>query len=118
MRPGASDRRRHGGASPHAARPRRGGDNVSATTSSKTEAVLLPAAGSRRPVPRPRRRGLLQFGHWWWALPGILMVLAIHYVATAAGAVFAFTNWSGIGDFDWIGLQNFEAIFTDPSKLL
>ncbi|MGC5077103.1 carbohydrate ABC transporter permease [Agrococcus sp. DT81.2] len=91
---------------------------MSATTTSKTEAVLLPADGGRRPVPRPRRKGLLQFGHWWWALPGILMVLAIHYVATAAGGVFAFTNWSGIGEFDWVGLENFEAIFTDPSKLL
>jgi raffinose/stachyose/melibiose transport system permease protein len=38
-------------------------------------------------------------GHWWWALPGIVLVIAIHYVATGIGGFFAFTNWTGIGSF-------------------
>jgi raffinose/stachyose/melibiose transport system permease protein len=91
------------------------------TPQSETELVVLPGRGKgrrRTTDAAPRRSGLLQFGHWWWALPGILLVLAIHYVATAAGGVFAFTNWSGIGAFDWIGVDNFVKIFQDPSKLL
>lgn len=81
-----------------------------------TERVVLPT--SRRRLSRVRRRqGVLKFGYWWWALPGIVFVLAIHYVATAAGGVFAFTNWSGIGAFDWIGLDNFVKIFSDPTKV-
>jgi len=64
---------------------------------------------------RPRRsRPLISYGRWWWALPAILMVLLIHYVATAGGAVYAFTDWTGIGDFDFIGLENFRRIFEDP----
>jgi raffinose/stachyose/melibiose transport system permease protein len=59
----------------------------------------------------------LQFGHWWWALPGITLVIAIHYAATGIGGFFAFTNWTGIGAFKLVGWQNFEAIFSDPTKL-
>jgi raffinose/stachyose/melibiose transport system permease protein len=81
-----------------------------------------PASGSRRPsdggARRTRARSLLKLGHWWWALPGILMVAAIHYAATGVGASFAFTNWSGIGAFEWIGLRNFQRIFSDPTKIL
>nr|WP_274636095.1 sugar ABC transporter permease [Microbacterium bovistercoris] len=90
-------------------------------TESETERVVLPRKRTRRPArgtARPRRAGLLRFGHWWWALPGILMVLGIHYAATTAGGVFAFTDWSGLGSFHWIGFDNFRKIFQDPSKLL
>ncbi|TAJ48165.1 MAG: sugar ABC transporter permease [Herbiconiux sp.] len=64
----------------------------------------------------PRRSRQLSFGHWWWALPGIVMVLAIHYVATSIGGFFAFTDWSGIGSFAFVGLDNFVKIFSDPTK--
>lgn len=91
------------------------------TRQSETELVVLPGAGRsrrRRSPAAPRRSGLATFGHWWWALPGVVLVIAIHYVATSAGAVFAFTDWSGIGAFHWIGFENFAKIFRDPSKLL
>jgi raffinose/stachyose/melibiose transport system permease protein len=80
-------------------------------------------AARRRSTPgagngvRPRRPVLLKYGHWWWALPGIVMVLAIHYAATAIGGFFAFTNWTGIGSFEWVGLDNFVKIFKDSSKI-
>ncbi|MEV6638126.1 sugar ABC transporter permease [Actinoplanes sp. NPDC051470] len=75
------------------------------------------------PADRPRRRidgerrKVHTIGRWWWALPGALLVIAMHYGATAVGGSFAFTNWSGIGSFEWIGLGNFERIFDDPTKL-
>ncbi len=75
------------------------------------------AAGGGTPS-RPRRpRPLISYGRWWWALPAVAMVLLIHYVATAGGAVYAFTDWTGIGDFDFIGLDNFRRIFEDPTVL-
>jgi raffinose/stachyose/melibiose transport system permease protein len=67
---------------------------------------------------RPRNgRPLVRYGYWWWALPAILMVLAIHYVATAGGAFYAFTDWTGIGDFEFIGLENFQRIFENPALI-
>ncbi len=81
-----------------------------------------PAVRARRPEGGGRRKarsnGLLKLGHWWWALPGMLMVAAIHYVATGVGGFYAFTNWSGIGSFEWVGLRNFDRIFADPAKLV
>lgn len=93
---------------------------MTGTMYSETEALIVPTRtrrGRRRDVA-PRRPGLLKFGHWWWALPGILLVLAIHYVATTIGGFFAFTDWSGIGSFSWIGLDNFVAILNDPTQVL
>jgi len=91
---------------------------MTGTVESETELVVLPKKEGRRPAgQQPRRPGLMKFGHWWWALPGIILVVAIHYVATAIGGFFAFTDWSGIGDFSWIGLDNFVRIFQDPSKI-
>jgi raffinose/stachyose/melibiose transport system permease protein len=91
---------------------------MTGTVESDTALVVLPKTNGRGPgAQRQRRPGLLKFGHWWWALPGIVLVIAIHYVATAIGGFFAFTDWSGIGDFSWVGLDNFIKIFQDPSKV-
>lgn len=85
----------------------------------ETELVVIPKDTGRRRSSRPatRRPGLLKFGHWWWALPGILLVIGIHYAATTVGGFFAFTNWTGLGAFDLVGLANFEKIFSDPTKI-
>ncbi|MBN9171614.1 MAG: sugar ABC transporter permease [Microbacterium sp.] len=94
---------------------------MTATTQSETETLVVPRRGKRTAGPggdiRPRRPGLLKFGHWWWALPGVLLVIAVHYVATGIGGFFAFTNWTGIGDWTWIGFRNFVKIFQDPTKI-
>jgi raffinose/stachyose/melibiose transport system permease protein len=85
----------------------------------ETEAVIVPRRRrGGRALGEPRRSGLLKFGHWWWALPGIVVVIVIHYVATSIGGFFAFTDWSGIGTFSFVGIDNFIDIFGDPSKLL
>ncbi|HEU4347656.1 MAG TPA: sugar ABC transporter permease [Actinoplanes sp.] len=76
-----------------------------------------PAAGGGTTSRSRRRRSLISYGHWWWALPAVLMVLLVHYVATAGGAFYAFTNWTGIGDFDFVGIDNFRRIFDDPTLL-
>jgi raffinose/stachyose/melibiose transport system permease protein len=76
-----------------------------------------PAAGGGTTSRSRRRRSLISYGHWWWALPAVLMVLLVHYVATAGGAFYAFTDWTGIGDFDFVGIDNFRRIFDDPTLL-
>ncbi|MGC5171919.1 carbohydrate ABC transporter permease [Microbacterium sp. DT81.1] len=82
-----------------------------------TRTLTVPPRARRTPPPRDRRKPLLQFGHWWWALPAIVLVIAVHYVATLTGGFFAFTNWTGLGDWEFIGLDNFVRIFNDPQLL-
>ena len=71
------------------------------------------AGGGRTSRPR-RNRPLIRYGYWWWALPAIVAVLLIHYIATAGGAYYAFTDWTGIGDYNFVGLENFQRIFDNP----
>ena len=82
-----------------------------------TPTLTVPPRARRTPPPRSRRRPLIQFGHWWWALPAIVLVIAVHYLATLTGGFFAFTNWTGLGDWEFIGVDNFVRIFNDPQLL-
>jgi len=88
--------------------------------STATERILTSGRGDRRvrrdhTAPEPRR--LIRFGSWWWALPAITLMVGAIYLATATGAFYAFTNWKGLGDFDFAGLDNFARIFTDPKMV-
>lgn len=83
-----------------------------------TRTLTVPPKARRTPPPRRSRRALISYGHWWWALPAIVFVIGVHYAATLTGGFFAFTNWTGLGDFDFIGLANFERIFSDPLLVL
>jgi raffinose/stachyose/melibiose transport system permease protein len=78
-----------------------------------TRTLTVPPKARRTPPPRPRKQ-LISYGHWWWALPAVVLVILVHYAATLTGGFFAFTNWTGLGDWEFIGLDNFERIFNDP----
>ena len=53
---------------------------------------------------------------WIWVLPAVAVVLAFRYVATGAGTWYAFTDWDGLSDATWVGLDNFREIFEDPAS--
>ena len=53
---------------------------------------------------------------WLWVVPAVAVVLAFRYVATGAGTWYAFTDWDGLGDATWIGLDNFREILDDPAS--
>lgn len=73
------------------------------------------AAHGRRQTlaSRRRSRGPRQVP-WLWALPALVFLLGIIYIADAAGAWYAFTDWSGTSaSAKFIGLDNFREIFQD-----
>jgi raffinose/stachyose/melibiose transport system permease protein len=68
------------------------------------------AGGQRSPlrVRRRRRRGVPLL----WAVPGLALAVALHFVAVGAGAWYAFTDWNGISaTANWVGLRNFRDLF-------
>jgi raffinose/stachyose/melibiose transport system permease protein len=75
------------------------------TDRSKRDRRRDPESGRRHGVPG------------WWAIPGVAVVLALIYVPTALGSFYAFTDWKGIGGWNWVGLANFKAIFNDEELL-
>ena len=69
-----------------------------------TRTLTVPPEARRTPRKHDRgRKPLISYGHWWWALPAIVLVIGVHYAATLTGGFFAFTNWTGLGDWKFIG---------------
>jgi raffinose/stachyose/melibiose transport system permease protein len=90
------------------------------TTTADAESGIAASARGSGGGARPRRQKsgtLIRYGRWWWALPAVSMVLGVHYIATAIGASYAFTDWTGIGDFHYVGLDNFRRIWDDPNLI-
>ena len=44
--------------------------------------------------------------------PGLVIALIGHFAAPLAGAMYAFTDFKGIGSYNFVGLQNFVEIFS------
>ncbi|HVN11383.1 MAG TPA: sugar ABC transporter permease [Kineosporiaceae bacterium] len=85
------------------------------TTTHGYTGTIEPAAEAKSTPGRGRGHGYrIGYGHWWWALPAVLLMLALIYATTASGAFYAFTNWTGVGSFDFVGLKNFTTIFKTP----
>ena len=74
------------------------------------------AARTRR-APQRRSRRAREPGIWF-ALPAIAVYLVIVIYPSLAGAVYAFTDWSGVGGgAKFVGLDNFKQLFTDDQSL-
>ena len=82
-------------------------------TTTETRAELLPHAAAR---PLPPRRGRAGGPALWFALPALAVYALIVLYPSLAGAVYAFTGWSGIGGAKWVGLDNFRTLFSDAQS--
>jgi raffinose/stachyose/melibiose transport system permease protein len=66
---------------------------------------------------RAARSGLVGYGYWWWTVPALVLTGAVIYLSTASGAFYAFTNWTGLGPFSFVGVANFVKVFQTPQLL-
>jgi multiple sugar transport system permease protein len=70
-----------------------------------------PLGGRRTPLGRRSRNSLTAF---WFLLPA-LVILAVFVAWPMVSALrLSFTDASGFGSVDWVGLENYARIFTDP----
>ena len=44
-------------------------------------------------------------------LPGLIFILLGHFVAPFFGAIYAFTDFTGLGSYHFVGIKNFKEIF-------
>ncbi len=87
-----------------------------ATTSPK-KSGLNRGPGRKPGASALKHKSLVVHGSWWWAFPGLAAVIAVHYIATFLGAGYAFTDFTGIGDANWVGFDNFGRILQDYEVL-
>jgi raffinose/stachyose/melibiose transport system permease protein len=52
---------------------------------------------------------------WWFAAPALLVYAVVVLYPSGAGVVYAFTDWTGIGDWSFIGLDNFATLWNDEA---
>ncbi|GAA4715587.1 carbohydrate ABC transporter permease [Phytohabitans rumicis] len=54
---------------------------------------------------------------WLFVAPALLVYAAIVIYPSVAGVVYAFTDWTGIGDWSFVGLRNFDTLLHDDQSL-
>lgn len=68
--------------------------------------------------PRRRYRGYAQTV-WWFVLPAAAFYIFAVIVPSVQGSAYAFTDWDGVSpEKNWVGLDNFFAIFQDPNGVI
>jgi raffinose/stachyose/melibiose transport system permease protein len=77
-------------------------------------AEVLPKAAAAR--ARRRHRSHAGAPTVWFAAPALVFYGLIVIYPSLAGAVYAFTSWSGIGSAKWVGLENFKTLFSDDQS--
>ena len=71
--------------------------------------------GAQSTAPRGRARSRWSgLGRWMFIVPLLLLNLTVIVGPSVAGLAVAFTDWSGIGAMQFIGLANFRRLFQDP----
>jgi raffinose/stachyose/melibiose transport system permease protein len=84
------------------------------TTLARTPAPPEPAAPGRRQNRRRRNR----LGPpWLFVAPALLCYAAIVLYPSASGVLYAFTDWSGLGDWSFVGVDNFIDLAHDDRAL-
>jgi raffinose/stachyose/melibiose transport system permease protein len=52
---------------------------------------------------------------WWFAVPALLVYAVVVLYPTGIGIVYAFTDWTGIGDWSFVGFDNFTKLWDDSA---
>ncbi|MBB2924844.1 carbohydrate ABC transporter permease [Cellulomonas cellasea] len=75
-------------------------------------------AGTRTPPPAPAGfrpdRTRLPRAFYWMVLPAVVLFLVFHTIPVLQGVFFSFTDSPGYGEWGFVGLDNYVALFTDP----
>ena len=87
---------------------------MSTTAPPREVAGAAAAAGTAR--RRRRRSRPVGAPAIWFAVPAMAIYAFIVLYPSLAGAFYAFTDWTGIGSFKWVGLENFKTLFTDDQS--
>src|SRR3954464_11114054 len=94
-------------------RPTSSSDAMTTTHRHGQAASATVVAGTTRRRRRARAAGAPAI---WFALPALAIYAFIVVYPSLAGAVYAFTDWKGLGAAHWVGLQNFKNLFTDDQS--
>lgn len=83
-----------------------------------TAAVTAPKTGRRTgAATMPRTRRKVDGIYYVYLLPALILFTLAITIPAVIGIFFSFTNSIGFGDWQFVGLINYIAVFTDPAIL-
>lgn len=83
------------------------------TTTTATPAA--PAAPTTPSGTSPRRRRRVEPIYYLFLVPALVLFSLAITLPAVMGIFYSFTNSIGFGDWDFVGLINYQALFTDPA---
>lgn len=79
--------------------------------------ILTNKTTSGRDLPRQRSRRSVEPIFYFFLVPSLLLFTLAITIPAIIGIFFSFTDSIGIGDWEFVGLTNYLAIFGDPAIL-
>jgi len=78
-----------------------------------------PSGSAIAPTSRARRgrRSRVELTYYLFLIPSLLVFTAFVVVPAVIGIFYSFTDYVGYGDWSFLGLRNYQALFTDPTIL-
>jgi len=73
----------------------------------------MKATSLTAPRISPRIPGSGRRAYWWYLVPGLVLITAIIVVPLVWNLYLSFTSWSGVGDPEWVGLDNWQRLMDD-----
>lgn len=91
---------------------------MSSPTAERIETARSRRVGPKRALGRPRRRAGRPAPPWTFVVPALAVYAVVVLYPSIAGAVFAFTDWSGLGgQRSFVGLENFRTLVDDERAI-
>ena len=85
---------------------------MTTTTTPPTTTTLVTQGRRQRGQARSRRR--VEPIYYWFLVPTVILFTLAIAVPAVIGIFFSFTNSIGLGEWKFIGLTNYIALFSDP----
>lgn len=82
---------------------------------STTSRTTVPTSAERPPRRAPWRRGRNRPARAYYimVLPALVLFFLFHTIPVLQGAFYSFTDYPGYGEWSFVGLSNYAALFTD-----
>jgi raffinose/stachyose/melibiose transport system permease protein len=61
----------------------------------------------------PAQAGRVQAAYYWMVLPAVVLFFIFHTIPVLRGIFYSFTDYAGYGEWNFVGLRNYENIFLD-----
>lgn len=72
------------------------------------------------PLPKPKvtnKRRRVEPIYYFFTVPTLILLTIGITLPAVVGIFFSFTNYIGVGDWEFIGLSNYKVLFSDPAIL-